>query len=114
MKRSFTAVIEQGNTYDSHFETEPYEAGWATEARWFVRIQDAADDAGAVLIRPEISPDGLLWLADEGPTQRIEAKAGEAITFVQREFGNWLRLKVGFEKKSERSAKFLIYLVLKE
>ena len=114
MRRSFTAVIEQGNTYDAHFETEPYEAGWATEARWFLRIQDAAAGTGQVLIRPEISPDGLLWLADESPVRRVEAKAGEAITFVQREFGNWLRLKIAFEDESERSATFLIYLVLKE
>ena len=51
IRRSFTAVIEKNTTWTSGFETEPYETGWATEARWFIRVvtMDGADAALAVV-----------------------------------------------------------------
>ena len=38
MRQSFTAVLERHSIYSQPFATEPYEAGWASEARWFVRL----------------------------------------------------------------------------
>ena len=37
MRESFTAVLERNRTLAGEFATEPYEAAWAAEARWFVR-----------------------------------------------------------------------------
>lgn len=114
MRRSFTAVLEQGNVYEADFETEPYEAGWASEARWFIRILDGQDGSADVFVQPEISPDGLVWLADSSAPTRVATVADSTASCVQREFGNWLRLKVSFGGTVPRKVKFLIYLALKE
>lgn len=117
MRRFFTAVLEQGNVYEADFETEPYEAGWASEARWFIRILEA-EGAADIGIQPEISPDGLVWLADGSTPLALPGATGSVATCAQREFGNWLRLKVtlgaGERSGAPRRVKFLIYLALKE
>jgi hypothetical protein len=67
------------------------EAGWATEAIFFVR---GMGEAGGDLpnIRAQISPDGMRW-ADEGAAVPIPQKK-DAMQFLRvRYFGNWLRLK---------------------
>ena len=65
MQQSLTAVVERNVTFDAAFATEPYEAGWADEARWFVRVLEAAGEGAELLLHPQISPDGLFW-CDEG------------------------------------------------
>ena len=62
VRRSFTAVIEKNSTFTEPFETEPYETGWATEARWFLRVMQLR---GTLAVTPQVSPDGLFW-CDEG------------------------------------------------
>ncbi len=57
VRRSFTAVLERNTRITGAFTTEPYEVGWATEARVFVRALELSE--GAVLtVRPRVSPDG--------------------------------------------------------
>lgn len=107
VRRSFTAVIEKNSTFTEHFETEPYETGWATEARWFVRV---LQHSGTVQITPQISPDGLFW-CDEGHNG-VHITAPGLYSFPLRDFGNWLRLKGEFSGTG--STKVLIYLALKE
>jgi len=114
MRRFFTAVLEQGNTYEHDFETEPYEAGWAREARWFIRILDSGDATVALRLHREISPDGLVWIADENAPLHVNAVSGHMTSCVQHDFGNWLRLRVVFDTPPPRKVKFLIYLALKE
>jgi len=36
MRESQTAVLERGVVLEGEIATEPFEAAWATEARWFV------------------------------------------------------------------------------
>jgi hypothetical protein len=110
MRHSFTAVIEQANTYTANFETEPYEAGWATEARWFVRVLEI-EDAGGISFHPQISPDGLHWM-DEG-SDPINFDATGMKSMALRDFGHWLRLRAEFYGDATR-VKVLIYLALKE
>lgn len=116
MRRFFSAVLEQSNTFSADFCTEPFEAGWASEARWFVRILDASAGA-AVEAMPQVSPDGLLWCDDEDrpDPMKLAANAAEPamVSFKQREFGNWLRLKVRLSGDQPK-VKVLIYLALKE
>lgn len=117
MKTSQTAVLEQGNIRNGDFVTEPFEAGWASEARWFVRILDPMPEGSITLnLASEISPDGILWCADEDSRKvaiQLPVDPNRVFTLKQREFGNWLRLQVTFGGNA-KPVKFLIYLVLKE
>ncbi len=72
VRRSFTAVIEKNATFTAPFDTEPYETGWATEARWFIRVLELE---GELAIVPQISPDGLFW-CDEGSSQTAIVRPG--------------------------------------
>lgn len=117
MRKFFSAVLEQGNSFSQDFETEPYEAGWASEARWFIRVLDASGSDVTLLAVPQISPDGLVWCDDNDASGELELRADAVaptmISFNQREFGNWLRLKVRVAG-NQPSVKVLVYLALKE
>jgi len=108
LRRSHTAVVERNIIWSGRFETEPYEAAWATEAIFFVRILEGS---GPVAIaRVQISPDGMHW-CDEGTT--IELPAEGEVTFgrVSR-FGTYLRICGRLEEGDER--KVIVYVMLKE
>jgi len=110
LRRSFTAVLEKGATFDGDFETEPYEAGWASEARWFVQVLDW--EAGASLEAvPQVSPDGTVWCDEGSDPIRLEG-TGMASARL-RGFGSWLRLRVRLVG-DRRPVTVLIHLALKE
>jgi hypothetical protein len=113
VRKSYTAVVERAHPWQGDFVTEPYEAGWASEALFFVRLLGAPDAPGAgvsVRARVQLSPDGMHWV-DEGSTLP-ELSQGSA--FVRaREFGNWLRL-AGTVSPPGRSVQAIVYLALKE
>ncbi len=129
MRRSFTAVIEKNATFTADFETEPYEAAWASEARWFIRVlelstyvveyREGSDPAAArhltlhhgLETSAQISPDGLFW-CDEGTHETISEPG--LYSFKLRDFGGWLRLRCAFTGGDGPRAKLMIYLVLKE
>ncbi len=97
LRNATTAVIARGEWWEGSLQTEPYEAAWAGEALFFVRVMHCGDDAHAggasALARVQISPDGLHWV-DEGSSLRIPART-DALAFARvREFGGWLRLAV--------------------
>ncbi|SRR6266545_3675596 len=108
MRRSYTAVVERGEPLAGEWATEPYEAGWATAALFFVRLLEAPATA-RLTARVQLSPDGMHWL-DEGAVLP-ELRDGAAFVRV-REFGNWLRLAGTVSGADELRA--LIYLTLKE
>jgi hypothetical protein len=108
VRRSFTAVIEKNTTFTGGFETEPYEAAWAGEARWFIRVLELS---GVLAVTPQISPDGLFW-CDEGRAPLVIDQPG-LYSFPLREFGGWLRLRATLEGGSFR-VKVMIHLALKE
>jgi hypothetical protein len=92
MRNAYTAVIARGEPWQGSVQTEPYEAAWAGEALFFVRVLEATG-SGQATGRVQISPDGMNWI-DEGSTLTIDAQAGH-LSFVRvREFGGWLRLAV--------------------
>lgn len=95
MRNAYTAVIARGDWWEEPLQTEPYEAAWAGEALFFVRVLqtrcEPGDDPVGAVARVQISPDGLHWV-DEGACMRIPARSG-ALAFTRvREFGGWLRL----------------------
>ncbi|MBN9663674.1 MAG: hypothetical protein J0H49_36080 [Acidobacteria bacterium] len=110
VRRSFTAVLERNAIFDAPFDTEPYEAAWATEARCFVRVLEM-DSSGPVRIAAQLSPDGLFW-CNEGHAQ-ISLEGPGLYSFSLRDFGHWLRFHADFPQEPLRM-KVMIYLVLKE
>ena len=92
MRNAYTAVLARGELWENSAHTEPYEAAWASEAIFFVRVMEA-QGTGKALARVQISPDGMHWV-DEGTEFSIAGQA-EALSFARvREFGGWLRLAV--------------------
>ena len=97
IRENFTAVIARNERWTGESATEPYEAGWATEAVIFVRAlaiergPDAAADVLPPTARVQISADGMRWV-DEGTTlpmpQSIELDSCARVAH----FGNWLRV----------------------
>jgi hypothetical protein len=92
MRNAYTAVIARGETWQGAVQTEPYEAAWAGEAVFFVRVLEA-DGSGEASAKVQISPDGMHWV-DEGAELKIEARAGHLSFSRVVNFGGWLRLAV--------------------
>ena len=111
MQNAFTAVLERNAFFTADFATEPYETGWATEARWFVRALSLTGDDAVLTLTPQLSPDGLIWCdADCAP---LQLRGPGMVTCALRDFGHWLRLDCALHGDSA-AVKVLIYLALKE
>ena len=110
LRRSFTAVLEKGSTFSADFSTEPYEVGWALEARWFVRVL-RADEGVEIVLAAQVSPDGSTW-CDAGNAPIRMSGVGLA-SLPLRNFGSWLRLDARLTGVPG-SVTIIIYLALKE
>ncbi len=93
MRNTYTAVLARGELWQGEVATEPYEAAWAGEALFFVRVTEVL---GAAQLQGEcqvqISPDGMHWV-DEGASLVISSQA-EHLGFARcSHFGGWLRLR---------------------
>ena len=109
LKRSFTAVIERNVEVEGRLETEPYETGWASEARWFVHIL-AADPGTELTIQSEISPDGQTWCPHESEPA---ARTGTGLVSLPlRMLSPWQRLVL--TTHPVRPVKVIVYLSLRE
>jgi hypothetical protein len=92
MRNAYTAVIARGELWQGSVQTEPYEAAWAGEAVFFVRVLEATG-SGEAIAKVQISPDGMHWV-DEGGKLSIHAEAGHLSFERVANFGGWLRLSV--------------------
>lgn len=110
LRQSHTAVVERNQCWEGAFATEPWEAAWASEAVFFVRVLESSGSAVAAAARVQLSPDGMHW-CDEGSALVLPDQAGELSFCRVRHFGGWLRL-VG-ELPADRSLKVIVYLNLK-
>jgi hypothetical protein len=110
MRQALTAVVERDATFTADFVTEPYEAAWAGEARWFVHTLATSGENVAVRMVTQISPDGLTWCDLDEPAH-IASTPG-LVTWPVREFGQWLRLR-GTLTGDNPSVTLRIYLVVK-
>lgn len=110
MRAFQTTVLERKTDIGGGFATEPFEAGWAGEAIYFVELHDPA--ASTFTARVQVSPDGIRW-SDEGTYLAVTGEPG--LRFVRvTQFGGWLRLAFDGPKQAEQSACVTIHLVLKE
>ncbi len=114
MRQCLTAVVERNVAWQGEFATEPWEAAWATEAVFFVRVLSVEGTAtpGEPMLaaRVQISPDGAHW-CDEGSTLQMGIDAPLGAVRVRR-FGGWLRLTGNLAP--DITLRVVAYLNLKE
>lgn len=108
LPESTTAVIGRNERWSGNAASEPYEAGWAREAVFFVRAtkQPVGPSPEAFV---EISPDGMHWVREGTSLSMPTAKDGIAVARVSH-FGNWLRVAAEFEPGAETSVLVTLHL----
>jgi hypothetical protein len=111
MRNFYTVVLERMKEYDQGFNTEPYEAGWASEAMFFIRIHEMTGTGVTMQSAVQVSVDGIDWI-DEGSSFPPITTPGSYFLRVKH-FGGWLRLCNQVAGKGLR-VKTTIHLVLKE
>jgi hypothetical protein len=98
MRTSNSAVVSRNITWAGKTFTDPFEAGWASEAVFFVRALKACTGSAGIA-HVEISPDGMRWVR-EGTQFSLPTEADE-VTFAKVvHYGNWLRLAVELPDES--------------
>lgn len=82
--------LEVKKYFTEDFQTQPYEAGWASEVIFFIMVEEMSGTDPCITAKVQISHDGVNW-CDEGTVSNpINA---EGLHFVRvRHFGNYLRL----------------------
>ena len=116
IRENLTAVIARNERWTGIAATEPYEAGWATEAVIFVRALaiERGPDAGADVLPPtarvQISADGMRWI-DEGTTLPMPQSTEQDSCARITHFGNWLRMVT--ELPADVAMKVLVTVHLK-
>lgn len=91
MRNFYTSVVERREPFQGAFVIEPYEAGWASEAIFFVSLEEPGEDDLELDLHVQISVDGVRWL-DEGTVLPRLSSDGEGFLRI-RHFGGWLRLR---------------------
>jgi hypothetical protein len=108
LPENITAVVARNELWSGQAASEPYEAGWAREAIFFIRaLQEAKGEQPA--LRVEISPDGIFWVPEgtEGPMPA--GKDGVTALRVLH-FGNWLRVAADFPPGAEATVLVAVHL----
>lgn len=109
MRQFYTANLETSRTISGEFFTEPYEAAWASEAIFYVRVEAQSSEHADAQSMVQMSLDGLTWV-DEGAAVAVD-RPGDAFVRVSH-FGGWLRLRT--QVAEGESLIVSLYLVLKE
>ena len=92
-------VVSRNEAWQGDRATEPVEAGWASEAVFFVRL--LRKPIGALPSAfVEISPDGMRWVA-EGTSVELPNEEDGVTALRVAHFGNWLRLRAILPHGSE-------------
>ena len=91
----------------SDYATLPYEAGWASEAVFFVQVEGEHPE---LRVLADVSPDGIHWIRrGDGIVLAEDATLAELPLTT---FGTWLRLRVE-GASAERPARILVHVNLK-
>ena len=103
--------LEVKKDFTEDFQTNPYEAGWASECIFFIMVERLSGKDSALIAEAEISHDGVNW-AKEGTVSEPITKKGLHFMRV-RHFGNWLRLNCSISGK-EPCFRLNIQIALKD
>jgi hypothetical protein len=99
LRESSTTVLARNETWRGDSATEPVEAGWASEAVFFLRVLRAPVGSMPEAF-VEISPDGMNWVR-EGASVAMPAQENGIATLRAAHFGNWLRLRAVLPEGAE-------------
>lgn len=82
--------LEVKKSFTKSFQTDPYEAGWASECIFFIMVEALSGKDSSLSAIVEISHDGVHWVKEGTVSNTITE---EGLHFVKvKHFGNWLRL----------------------
>jgi hypothetical protein len=99
LRESSSYVIARNESWRGDCASEPVEAGWATEAVFFLRaLEDARGAMPEAFV--EISPDGMRWVP-EGARALLPSTANGVCALRVVRFGNWLRVRAIMPEGSE-------------
>ncbi|HEV2901378.1 MAG TPA: hypothetical protein VGX71_26760 [Pseudaminobacter sp.] len=108
LPENITAVIARNERWTGHAASEPYEAGWAREAVFFIRaLKQPVGASPTAWI--EMSPDGMHWLREGTEFQMPSQKDAIAAARLAC-FGNWLRVATQFEQGAECTVLVTLHL----
>jgi hypothetical protein len=110
MRQCVTAPLERHKDLTGPFATEPYECGWASEAMFFIRVQEIEGEQARLSADVQVSADGVNWV-DEGTSFEPITATGDRFVRVSH-FGGWLRLR-GDVQPGDARMNVMIHLVLK-
>ncbi|MFC3196807.1 hypothetical protein ACFOET_04190 [Parapedobacter deserti] len=111
MRHFHASVVERRITVEEKFEAHPMEAGWASEAIFFLIVEELQGEDIALDAVVEISADGINWIPEGTVFPRITAPGSHFVRVSH--FGNWLRVR-GMVSGKKASAKLSVHLHLKE
>jgi hypothetical protein len=111
MRKFHASAVERRIWIDSSLASHPMEGGWASEALFFLIVEEVEGPETALDVRVQLSPDGINWI-DEGTQFEAITKPGTYFVRV-REFGTWLRVAGSITGEGAR-AKVSVHLHLKE
>lgn len=108
LPENITAIIARNERWSGEAASEPYEAGWAREAVFFVRAikQPIGRPPKA---RVEISADGMHWVS-EGTEFDMPSEKDGVVAARIKQFGNWLRVATRFEDGAECTVLVTLHL----
>ncbi|TZF81872.1 hypothetical protein FW774_17660 [Pedobacter sp. BS3] len=90
MKNFQASAVERRITVTHDFASHPMEAGWASEAIFFIIVEEVSGAQATLETSVEISADGINWI-DEGTSFAAIHSPGHYAAKVSH-FGNWLRV----------------------
>lgn len=111
MRQFQNSVLDFKADLTGDFTSAPLETAWASEAIFFLRVEEVRGKTFVFAARPQISVDGIVWI-DEGTAFPPITVAGQYALRL-RHFGGWLRV-VGRLEGEGAGATLTVNLVLKE
>ena len=109
MKNFQASAVERRITVQGEFASHPMEAGWASEALFFLIVEEMGGSA-SLQAAVEISSDGINWIPEGTAFESID-RPGHFFVKVTH-FGNWLRVNGRLSGK-DATAKLSVHLHLK-
>jgi hypothetical protein len=111
MRHFNTTITERKLEFTADFETHPFEAGWASEAISFIRVEEMSGTDATLDAAIQISVDGVRWV-DEGTHFTTINAVGDHFVKASH-FGGYLRLRARVGG-ADAKFKLTIWWVLKE
>lgn len=111
MRQFQNAVLDYKCDINGEYLSPPLETAWASEAIFFVRLENVRGHGFSLAARAQFSVNGIDWIDEGTAFAPISGEGQYAIRL--KHFGGWLRL-VGQLEGKDSVATITTNLVLKE